>query len=195
MALKPARKGEKLRTKSVSSMIREAIERQGYKDVKECARAIKVPYDLFNKVVGGHIPKDSQLIEYARKLKIDSRELILTAYRQKAPEDMKRFFNAVRLLDNQNGAKHEVLEILDDCNADQLQELVEVARTIHAAGRESCRKATSLLHLYQQMDAELMAHFESLILLALRNDTLSGLKDFRKAVGRRDSAPARRSRG
>jgi len=42
--------------KSVATMIREAIERNGYKDVKECARTIKVPYDLFNKVVGGHLP-------------------------------------------------------------------------------------------------------------------------------------------
>ncbi len=63
-------KSEKLNTKTVASMIREAIEVNGYKDVKECARSIKVPYDLFNKVVGGHIPKDAQLMEYAKKLKM-----------------------------------------------------------------------------------------------------------------------------
>ena len=99
MKNKSNRGPEEIRAKSVSTMIREAIERNGYKDVKECARSIKVPYDLFNKVVGGHIPKDAQLTEYAKKLDIDDRELILAAYREKAPEDMKRYFNSVLLLE------------------------------------------------------------------------------------------------
>lgn len=166
--------------KTVASMVREAIEKNGYKDVKECARGIKVPYDLFNKVVGGHIPKDAQLVDYAKKLKIDSRELILAAYREKAPEDMKGYFNSVKLLDNHKPPVQETIAILDDCNPDQLEQLLQIARLIHSSPREYCRKALSLLTLYQQLDPELMGHLDSLILLALRNNSLPGLKEFQR---------------
>ncbi len=176
-------------------MIREAIDKNSFKDVKECARGIKVPYDLFNKVVGGHIPKDAQLVDYARKLKIDSRELILAAYRERAPDDMKRYFNSVRLLENHKPPVQEVIDILDDCNSDQLEQLLRVARLIHSAPREYCRKATSLLELYQQLDPELMAHLDSLILLALRNDKLPGLKAFRGTMDyNKPQGPGRRGR-
>lgn len=166
--------------KTVASMIRDAIERNGYKDVKECARGIKVPYDLFNKVVGGHIPKDTQLVDYAKKLKIDSRELILAAYREKAPEDMKGYFNSVKLLDNHKPPVQEMTAILDDCNPDQLEQLLQIARLIHASPREYCRKGISLLKLYQQLDPEMMGHLDSLILLALHNNSIPGLKEFRE---------------
>src|SRR5689334_1684462 len=109
MAAKTARPPERPPSKSVASIIREAIERKGYKDVKECARSIKVPYDLFNKVVGGHIPKDAQLLEYAKKLDLDSRELILAAYREKAPEEMKQYFNSVQLLEDHNDTVGEIM--------------------------------------------------------------------------------------
>ena len=166
--------------KTVASMIRDAIEKNGYKDVKECARGIKVPYDLFNKVVGGHLPKDTQLVDYAKKLKIDSRELILAAYREKAPEDMKGYFNSVKLLDNHKPSVQEMTAILDDCNPDQLEQLLQIARLIHASPREYCRKGISLLNLYQQLDPELMGHLDSLIVLALRNNSIPGLKEFRE---------------
>lgn len=168
--------------KTVATMVREAIERNGYKDVKECARSIKVPYDLFNKVVGGHIPKDAQLIEYARKLKIDPRELILAAYREKAPEEMKRYFNAALLLEEHDGPVGEILDVVDSLNSDQLEQLLHVAQLIRAAPRHHCRKSTALLELYQQMSPETMDHFESLVLLALRNENVPGLKSFREAV-------------
>jgi len=161
-------------------MIRDAIEKNGYKDVKECARGIKVPYDLFNKVVGGHIPKDSQLIEYGKKLKIDSRELILAAYREKAPEDMKVYFNSVKLLDDHKAPVQEMTAIVDDCNPDQLEQLLQIAKLIHASPREYCRKGISLLNLYQQLNPELMGHLDSLILLALGNNSIPGLKEFQE---------------
>lgn len=181
--------------KTVASMIREAVEKNGYKDVKECARGIKVPYDLFNKVVGGHIPKDAQLIDYAKKLKLDSRELILAAYREKAPDDMKDYFNSVRLLEDHKPQVQEMIAILDDCNPDQLNQLVQISRLIHSSPRIYCRKAISLLKLYQQLDAELMTHLDSLVLLALRNDDLPGLKEF-KEVSNHNPLPGtgRRSR-
>ena len=178
--------------KTVASLIREAIDRNGYKDVKECSRSIKVPYDLFNKVVGGHIPKDGQLIEYAKKLNIDHRELILAAYKEKAPEEMKRYFNSVNLLEDHNGDVREVMDIMDALTADQLKELVHVARLIRASPRDHCRKATALLSVYQQLGAELMEHFDSLILMALRNEPLNGLKAFQAAVS--EQRPARQTR-
>jgi len=181
--------------KTVASLIREAIDRNGYKDVKECARGIKVPYDLLNKVVGGHIPKDGQLIEYAKKLNIDHRELILAAYKEKAPEEMKRYFNSVNLLDDHNGEVREVMDIMDALTADQLKELLHVARLIRASPRDHCRKATALLSVYQQLGPELLEHFDSLILMALRNEPLNGLKEFQAAVGeQRPARPSRRVR-
>ena len=180
MASKSIRAQAETEGKTVASMIRDAIEKNGYKDVKECARGIKVPYDLFNKVVGGHIPKDSQLIDYAKKLKIDGRELILAAYREKAPEDMKAYFNSVKLLDNHKPPVQEMTAILDDCNPDQLEQLLQIARMIHSSPREYCRKGISLLKLYQQLDPELMNHLDSLILLALRNNSIPGLKEFQE---------------
>jgi hypothetical protein len=178
--------------KTVATMIREAIERNGFADVKECARAIKVPYDLFNKVVGGHIPKDAQLIDYAKKLNIDHRELILAAYKEKAPEDMKRYFNSVLLLENHNDQVREIIDIMDALTSDQLKELVQVSRLIRASSRGTCRKANALLALYQQMGGELVDHFDSLILMVMRNENLSGLKEFQSAVA--EQKPVRTSR-
>ena len=182
MAIRTNKATENASPKTVATMIREAIERNGHKDVKECARMINVPYDLFNKVVGGHIPKDAQLVDYAKKLKIDGRELILAAYRERAPADMKRYFNSVVLLEDHNDSVREVIDIMDALTADQLKELVHVARLIRSSPRDYCRKGTALLELYQEMKPELMRHFESLVLMAMRNEPLSALKPFRDAV-------------
>jgi len=182
MARDTASRNGKGDTKTVASMIREAIDRNGFKDVKECARGIKVPYDLFNKVVGGHIPKDQQLLEYAKKLKIDNRELILAAYRERAPEDMKAYFNSVALVKDHNRQITEILDIVDNCNSDQLEELLKTARMIKNSSREKCKKALSLLETYQEMDTGTMAHFESLVVLALKNHNSSALRSFKRAV-------------
>jgi len=165
-------------------MLREAIARNGYKDVKECARAIKVPYDLFNKVVGGHLPKDAQLLEYAKKLGIDNRELILAAYREKAPDEMKKYFNSVSLLEHHDGPMRQILDLMDALNGDQLSELLQVAQTIRNSSRETCAKATSWLKMYQLLSTDLVEHVDSLILLALRHENISGVKEFREAVER-----------
>lgn len=196
MAVKaPDPKQQRPAVKSVATLIREAIERNGYKDVKECARSIKVPYDLFNKVVGGHIPKDGQLIEYAKKLGIDSRELILAAYREKAPDDMKRYFNSVVLLEEHNDAVRELLDLIDSFNSDQLDELLHMARIVRRAPREYCRKAMALLALYQEMPSAVMEHFDSLVLLALRREELAGLQQFKDALAyQKSTRSGRRSR-
>jgi len=176
-------------------MIKEAIERNGYKDVKECARAIKVPYDLFNKVVGGHIPKDSQLMDYSKKLSIDNRELILAAYREKAPDEMKQYFNSVLLLEEHSASVREVLELIDSFNADQMEEMLQVGRLIRNAPRDYCRKALALLGLYHELEEGLMEHFDSMVQLMLRNEKLKGMEVFKSALEyQRNSRSGRRSR-
>lgn len=182
MKNKTNRNQEKIQAKSVSSMIREAIDSNGYKDIKECARSIKVPYDLFNKVVGGHIPKDAQLAEYAKKLNIDSRELILAAYREKAPQDMKQYFNSVLLLENHHDNVQETLDLMDAFSVDQMEELLAVARLIRNSPRDYCRKALALMALYQQMPPDLIEYFDSLVLMSLRREDLDGLKEFREEI-------------
>jgi hypothetical protein len=182
MAAKTSRPPVNPSPKSVATLIRDAIERNGYKDVKDCARNIKVPYDLFNKVVGGHLPKDAQLLEYAKKLNLDPRELILAAYREKAPEDMKPYFNSVALLDGHSATVREIMELTDACNADQLRELQSVARLIRSKPRDSCRKALALLALYQELDPDVMEHMDSLIVLALRSTATPELKGFKDAI-------------
>ncbi|MDH5751661.1 MAG: hypothetical protein OEZ59_04520 [Deltaproteobacteria bacterium] len=195
MSGKTSKSNSKPKIKTVASMIREAIEKNGYKDVKECSRSIRVPYDLFNKVVGGHIPKDAQLVEYARKLKIDHRELILAAYREKAPDEMKRYFNSVMLLEDHKPAIKEMLELMDSFNSDQMEQLTHVARMIQSSPRDYCRKAIALLFLYQDMDKDTMSHFDSLVQLVLRKEDLKGLDEFRGAIDfQQKSNTGRRSR-
>ncbi len=195
MAVKSTSVRDRSNPKSVASMIREAIERNGFKDVKECARSIRVPYDLFNKVVGGHIPKDSQLLEYAKRLHLDARELILAAYREKAPDEMKPYLNSVALIEDHNPAVREMKELLDASNADQLTLLLQLARLVRTASREQCRKSVALLKVYGGLEPELVEHLDSLILLALRHEQVEGLKDFREAAaiqqGSRDGRRAR----
>jgi SOS-response transcriptional repressor LexA len=79
--------------KTVAQKIKDAINRKGFTTVKECAQALGLPYELLRKVVGeDHIPKDEQLLVYARKLGIDAKELLFTAYHQKAPVEFKEYF-------------------------------------------------------------------------------------------------------
>jgi SOS-response transcriptional repressor LexA len=79
--------------KTVAQKIRDAINRKGFSTVKECAQALGLPYELLRKVVGeDHIPKDDQLLVYAKKLGIEPKDLLFTAYHQKAPSDFKEYF-------------------------------------------------------------------------------------------------------
>ncbi|MGA2192524.1 MAG: S24 family peptidase [Nitrospirota bacterium] len=79
--------------KTVAQKIKDAINRKGFSTVKECAQTLGLPYELLRKVVGeDHIPKDEQLLVYARKLGIEPKELLFTAYHQKAPGEFKEYF-------------------------------------------------------------------------------------------------------
>ena len=170
-------------TKTVASLLREAIAGGGFKDVKECARSIRVPYDLFNKVLGGHLPKDAQLAEYARKLGVDERELILAAYREKAPDAVKPSFNAIVLLDQHPADLRELLDLVDTSTAAQREELLEVARLLRGKPSERCLRALALLRLYHHLDSELADYFDSMVLMSLRRESLPQLDDYRAATG------------
>jgi len=81
--------------KTVAQKIKDAINRKGFSTVKECAQALGLPYELLRKVVGeDHIPKDEQLLVYARKLGIEPKDLLFTAYHQKAPAEFKEYFES-----------------------------------------------------------------------------------------------------
>lgn len=79
--------------KNLAELIKRRIQELGFDDIKECAREHDLPYELFRKVISdGHIPKDKTLLLYAEKLGLDATQLIATAYRQKAPPDMRHMF-------------------------------------------------------------------------------------------------------
>lgn len=59
--------------------------------------------ELRHVIRDGHIPKDSTLLLYAERLGLDPALLILTAYWQKAPEQVKRLLEPV-VLDRQRCA-------------------------------------------------------------------------------------------
>ncbi len=83
---------------NLANLLRNRIEELGYSDIKECARDFEIPYELLRKVISsGHIPKDKTLAQYAEKLGLDATELVMTAYRQKAPGHMKHFFSPAAL--------------------------------------------------------------------------------------------------
>ena len=80
---------------NLAELIKRRIRDLGYDDIKDCARAYDIPYELLRKVISdGHIPKDKTLLFYAEKLDMDAEELIRTAYRQKAPREFSHMFDA-----------------------------------------------------------------------------------------------------
>jgi SOS-response transcriptional repressor LexA len=79
---------------NLAELIKRRIRELGFEDIKECARAYDIPYELLRKVISdGHIPKDKTLLFYAEKLGMDAEELIRTAYRQKAPREFSHMFD------------------------------------------------------------------------------------------------------
>lgn len=80
--------------KTIATLLKNRIQQLGYSDIKECARKFDLPYELLRKVISnGHIPKDKTLLYYAETLGLDKTELISTAYRQKAPNNMEHIFS------------------------------------------------------------------------------------------------------
>jgi hypothetical protein len=79
--------------KTFGQKIRDAMARGGFRSIRECAMTLELPYELLRKVAcEDHIPKDEQVIIYADKLGLDRKEMLFTAYRQKAPAEFRQLF-------------------------------------------------------------------------------------------------------
>lgn len=77
----------------VSEMIKTAIEKKGFKSLKEAAAALGISTELVRVIISkAHIPKDNTLAMIARKLNLDMSVLILAAHQEKVPEELKGFF-------------------------------------------------------------------------------------------------------
>ena len=77
----------------ISEMIRQALEKKGFKNLKDASKVLGISPELLRVTINkGHIPKDTTLIVIANKLGLDKAMLILAAHREKVPEEVKGFF-------------------------------------------------------------------------------------------------------
>ncbi len=77
----------------ISDILKEAIERKGFRNLKDAAKALGVSSELLRVAISkGHIPKDKTLGVMADKLGLDKTLLILAAHQEKVPTDIKGFF-------------------------------------------------------------------------------------------------------
>lgn len=77
----------------ISDMIRRALEKKGYQNLKVASKALGVSPEILRVTLNrGHIPKDKTLTILAKKLDMDRSLLILTAHQQKVPAEVKGFF-------------------------------------------------------------------------------------------------------
>lgn len=77
----------------VAEMIRQALEKKDYKNLKDASKALGISPELLRVTINkGHIPKDKTLITIAHKLGMDKSVLILAAHQEKVPSEVKGFF-------------------------------------------------------------------------------------------------------
>ena len=77
----------------ISDMIRQALEKKGYRNLKDASKDMGISPELLRVALNkGHIPKDKTLILIASKLGLDNSTLILAAHQEKVPDDVKGFF-------------------------------------------------------------------------------------------------------
>jgi hypothetical protein len=77
----------------ISDMIRQALEKKGFKNLKDASKVLGISPELLRVTINkGHIPKDKTLIMIANKLNLDKSVLILTAHQEKVPDEVKGFF-------------------------------------------------------------------------------------------------------
>ena len=78
---------------TVSEMIKQALEKRGYKNLKDASKLLGISPELLRVTLhNGHIPKDKTLAKIASKLGLDKSTLILSAHREKAPAEVRGFF-------------------------------------------------------------------------------------------------------
>jgi transcriptional regulator with XRE-family HTH domain len=77
----------------ISDMIRQALEKKGFKNLKDASKVLGISPELLRVTINkGHIPKDKTLMIIASKLNIDKSVLILAAHQEKVPAEVKGFF-------------------------------------------------------------------------------------------------------
>ena len=77
----------------ISDMIRQALEKKGFKNLKDASKVLGISPELLRVTINkGHIPKDTTLIMIANKLGLDKSVLILSAHQEKVPAEVKGFF-------------------------------------------------------------------------------------------------------
>jgi transcriptional regulator with XRE-family HTH domain len=77
----------------ISEMIRQALEKKGFKNLKDASKVLGISPELLRVTINkGHIPKDKTLIMIANKLGLDKAMLILAAHQEKVPAEVKGFF-------------------------------------------------------------------------------------------------------
>jgi hypothetical protein len=80
-------------TMKISEMIKTALEKKGYKNLKDASKALGISPELLRVTINkGHIPKDNTLTMIAKKLNLDMSVLVLAAHQQKVPNEVKGYF-------------------------------------------------------------------------------------------------------
>ena len=70
----------------LADVLKNQVALLGYRDLKQCALDLDLPYELLRKVISeGHLPKEKTLMLYADKLGISAQLLLETVYRQRSP--------------------------------------------------------------------------------------------------------------
>ncbi len=76
----------------VASEIRRAIERKGFRSLREAAKAMNISTEILRLILNqGHLPKDRTLHVIARSLGLDPTALILAAHQERLPSPVKNF--------------------------------------------------------------------------------------------------------
>lgn len=77
----------------ISEMIRQALEKKNFRNLKDASQVLGISPELLRVTINkGHIPKDKTLIMIANKLNLDKSVLILAAHQEKVPAEVKGFF-------------------------------------------------------------------------------------------------------
>ncbi len=77
----------------ISEMIRLALEKKGFKNLKDASKVLGISPELLRVTINkGHIPKDKTLMMIAQKLNLDKSVVILAAHQEKVPAEVKGFF-------------------------------------------------------------------------------------------------------
>jgi hypothetical protein len=76
----------------ISEMIKIAIEKKGFKNIKDAAKVLGISPELLRVTINkGHIPKDKTLAIIAKKLNLDMPILVLAAHQEKVPDEFRGY--------------------------------------------------------------------------------------------------------